>query len=568
MKKPSRSRRRVIERAIAAFRPLNDDDVLQVLRHLVQARPTSYTRKYFGVVDKEHVLAAEIPHFTGKVHLDWWNFQIYSFLRKYPFSGDEEARAERALAGALKAEEACRASNARLVSFFSGHEPPKEVSDVQRVLLLARRKIHMLLDDASFSVDAWLSRCRFGPGVVTQCHGTSDIDKFRSVRTVTPELYSLVGALRSSMAPSWDDSFCRTSDGSAWVVVPGGTHRTVPKDAKIDRNIEVQPLMNAFLQSGLGQLLRGPLRRVGIDLSSQARNQELSRLASLSPLMATIDLSAASDSICRVLVEFLLPSDWLTAMNLVRTHRWNVNGEDIPLERFSSMGNGFTFELECLIFWALTTASCEVSGSKGEVAIYGDDIIAPVSCCDLLFRVFDLVGFTVNKDKTYTAGPFRESCGANWIEGNSITPYRLTSRVETLPDLVSLCNGLFRAAGHLYNGLWRYRFILKECYRLQRRIPLTVRAGLATGSEGTDAILLRMSDRAGLFLHFKPSTSGDVNWFPGRAAALYRLWIRRGEVSTPEYIPDPMEHLYREDNFSRVMNYWRDRGEWSVTSQA
>jgi len=74
------------------------------------------------------------------------------------------------------------------------------------------------------------------------------------------------------------------------------------------------------------------------------------------------------------------------------------------------MGNGFTFPLETLIFWALTRAVC---GSTATVSAYGDDIICPSDRAEDVIAVLTEVGFSVNLEKSFWNGPFRESCGSD-----------------------------------------------------------------------------------------------------------------------------------------------------------
>jgi hypothetical protein len=72
------------------------------------------------------------------------------------------------------------------------------------------------------------------------------------------------------------------------------------------------------------------------------------------------------------------------------------------------MGNGFTFELMTLILLSLSR-SLDSSAS-----VFGDDIIIATDKSKRLIECLEAVGFTVNVDKTFTSGPFRESCGANY----------------------------------------------------------------------------------------------------------------------------------------------------------
>lgn len=223
---------------------------------------------------------------------------------------------------------------------------------------------------------------------------------------------------------------CSLVDGE-FQVVAGSRGTTVRKNAKTDRFIAIEPSGNVFVQLGYGALLRGCLRRAGIDLNDQSLNQRLARLA-LDLGLATVDLKAASDTICWELVWLLLPFRWAYALDSVRSRSILVKDVWHDLQKFSSMGNGFTFELESLIFWALTQAICDVEKHNGRVSVYGDDIICPVTAYPTLVEVMDFCGFTVNTKKTHTHSLFRESCGEHYFKGFNVTPIYQKETLDTL----------------------------------------------------------------------------------------------------------------------------------------
>lgn len=216
---------------------------------------------------------------------------------------------------------------------------------------------------------------------------------------------------------------------------------TVPKSSDIDRVACKEPEINMFLQRIVGSHIRRRLRRAGIDLNDQTRNQQLARRAYVDGL-ATVDLSSASDSITRSLVVLLLPTEWWSLLDDLRVHSVLIDGEPHAPEMFSSMGNGFTFELESLIFWALTRAVCYFSGVNGTISIYGDDIICPASVGPRLARTFSWFGFKVNPKKSNWSGPLRESCGKHYHRGLDITPFYLKEPVRRMTDVIRLLNQL------------------------------------------------------------------------------------------------------------------------------
>lgn len=118
--------------------------------------------------------------------------------------------------------------------------------------------------------------------------------------------------------------------------------------------------------------------------------------------------------------------------------------------KFSSMGNGCTFALETLIFASLLHAV----GSKIGL-VYGDDITIETELAPALFRLLKFLGFVPNEEKSYTSGPFRESCGKDFFEGHDVTPFYLRSTdVWDVPNACHNVNGL--AAISEYGKLWDY----------------------------------------------------------------------------------------------------------------
>ena len=224
--------------------------------------------------------------------------------------------------------------------------------------------------------------------------------------------------------------------------VDGSILFTVPKNADIDRVAAKEPDFNVFIQKALGNQIRYFLKRMGIDLNDQSRNGELARRGSVDGSLATLDLSSASDSVTVELVRQLLPPDWFYYLDAARSHVVDVDGVIHTLSMFSSMGNGFTFELESLIFYALARSVTYLTGIGGSISVYGDDIIVPTQAAPYLQHLLRCVGFLVNADKSFVDGPFRESCGSYWHAGVNVKPFFLKGPIATVTDLIKLLNQL------------------------------------------------------------------------------------------------------------------------------
>lgn len=197
--------------------------------------------------------------------------------------------------------------------------------------------------------------------------------------------------------------------------------------------------MNIWLQLQVGRHIRGRLRKYGVDLDDQTVNQRRARFGSRTGLLSTIDLRSASDAIATELVNKLLPTPWVCLLHELRSVNtlW-PDGQWRKNEKFSSMGNGFTFELESLLFYAICSAMSE------NVSVYGDDIVVPTENYSRVTEMLEFCGFEVNTSKSYSTGLFRESCGGDYFGGFSCTPVFLRSLPRTVEDVVLLHNQVFR----------------------------------------------------------------------------------------------------------------------------
>lgn len=214
------------------------------------------------------------------------------------------------------------------------------------------------------------------------------------------------------------------------------------KDSTKDRGICIEPLGNLFCQLGIGGFLKQRLASTGIFVGGnpklsplealrsrdrpegQTIHRDLARDGSRTGGLVTIDLSSASDTVATELVRDLLPPTWFQLLDATRSKRTLIGDRVVLLEKFSSMGNGFTFELETLIFCGLIHG---VTGLEAGVDywVYGDDIIVPASVARDTLAVLQAFGFQPNHRKTFVQGPFRESCGGDFFLGHDVRAFFL-----------------------------------------------------------------------------------------------------------------------------------------------
>lgn len=415
-------------------------DLRRFISLIACANPTSYTGRYM----RDHstcqnpALSAGSYNSVDDFRHDYF---LYNAVRKYS-AGTSKNAASAAIEKFKKVDAALGQRMAQLSwTWLALNEP-----DAHQILFAASRKILRTIGAAPLFGE--LAReCSFSGGATAMTPRRSSEQPFKystEYYEVSPQLLPLARLL-VHLSPIWRENvkgfkLCRYNRVT-----------TVPKDKDIDRPIACEPMLNMYLQKGYGSIIRKRLRKVGIDLNDQTVNQRLARKGSLDGSLATIDLSAASDSISIELCRLLLPQDWFDALIMARSDQGLLpDGTILTYNKISSMGNGFTFELESLLFWAISQASQDFhyrsveSKETRTVSVYGDDIICDVSASKVVIDTLAICGFDTNIDKSFVSGPFRESCGEHYFNGTSVTPVYIRNPVVRTTDLFKLGNQLRR----------------------------------------------------------------------------------------------------------------------------
>lgn len=199
----------------------------------------------------------------------------------------------------------------------------------------------------------------------------------------------------------------------------------VPKSWKTFRCIMPNTTLGTYYSSGLGLLIRRRLKDEGLNINFlQSKHQDWARKFSLSRTHCTADLSSASDSITSWLLNSILPRDWFNALKFGRIDHARIGDERIYLSSFMTMGIGFTFELQTLVFYCLLKAIETLSSQKGLISVYGDDLIFPGNMYFYVRDIFSDLNFILNKEKTFWKESFRESCGGDYYCGFDVRPFQ------------------------------------------------------------------------------------------------------------------------------------------------
>lgn len=484
-------------------------DLLQIANRF--RAPSSDTTEvvfnYFSALDTPKSLAAWLLYKNGEhdqlVALDVdvnaygnnpfrfrLDYAAISFLSKAVFLKTTFDKREVGIAKFLKYEDQCKRTNRRFLNPIG--DPLNQGSNVW-LLNATKRKIAEIL--GSFSSEEFVENANWGPGVSTLIKGedVSAVNKFRSESGITRDLLYFVREWFPLAYPSWCSY--RSPEGSnpqevSWFTEQLGNEVvTVPKTSKTDRVIAIEPGINLWFQKSIGTMIRRRLGRVGIDLNSQAKNQRLAKLGSIDSSLATVDFSSASDSISTEVIRELLPPDWFRLMDVCRSKLGQLDGSAFRWEKFSSMGNAFTFELESLVFFASAAAVLELKGhplNMERTSVYGDDVIIPSDCFELYSSYCAFLGFTVNSDKSFSSGYFRESCGSHFFDGVTCKPIFLKEKLCHVESFYKLANSIRNHAHRCnFDRSCDARFL--DCWSdLLRRVPepLRLRVPVSAGDVG------------------------------------------------------------------------------------
>jgi len=513
------------------------------------------------------------------------DLQIASFFKKYPgfdLGIDLEAKAVESF---YASERQCYITNERLSPLLSD---PRIYGD----------GLYRFIHDVSKEVRRVLGRCpkiaeiqgRFGPGSTFRDVGPliTVPDKMSSSCTLTSGarvfLHAWDQTAWSRYAAAGLEPFVQSglighdeiAEGLSQNdvdkdyapvcedIVHGNRFTTVPKDAWKRRGICIEPSLNVFYQLGIGAWMT---KRMSINIGWKKETRQdfhkfLARMGSLTGALATLDLSNASDTVCRNLVRLLLPKDWVSLLESVRSPSTFIKGKWVRLEKFSSMGNGYTFELETLIFNCITAVLSRETKQSADwygttVSVFGDDIICPTDCAKTVIAALTFFGFSLNVEKSYFSGPFRESCGGDFFRGLDVRPHYLKEEPCEPHQFIALANGIRRfGCRHTLCGgpdIARVPWL-----RVLDSIPVRIRN--LRGPEGLGDLVIHDQEQ-----NWRPTVRSSIRYF--------RVWrpVPFGKTAWHHFRPGVVlaSALYgtSDGTTSRVLNSRRLIDEGGVLSR-
>lgn len=451
---------KVLAALLTDLEDLIPSNVLETYRNIVRKRDVAALLENADRFGLQSINKSELPGSTDVISAV---YQVSALLKRFRFDTEKETRVAKAKEKFLLAEAQCQKFNtdgafhlARLDNLWD-----------QKVLTYVRSFCANLLGQVPdwFKVSEW---SRHGPGstLSTQDGHTSAYDKFaewpysctKAAQAYTRQLIlddeRWFGALqddyRSVMEiPKWMPLNMDLFWVNVMHLVEANRITTVPKDARTERTIAIEPTLNLMLQLGVDGFIRRRLKSFGVDLDDQTINQKLAKIASIDGSdgnFATLDLAAASDTVSVSLLKLILPPIWFSYLMHIRSPQGDFHGMKISYEKISSMGNGYTFAIESMVFTAIIYAVHRAFyvNETLRYAVYGDDLIVPGYMFRSVVNYLGMFGFTTNQEKTFHQGPIRESCGTDWFKGQNIRPVFLTEVPRDTKALFSDANRLMR----------------------------------------------------------------------------------------------------------------------------
>lgn len=446
------------------------DQVLQVLRSMCRRVASPVSQRVLALAEAGAWVEIQKLNVVPADYVDpflyWADASCVDLVRKMALPGSGTAGA--AVDKFLETERDCCVMNRRIRSIKENHG--LSVSDMAFIDRLDRwrERIRIVLG----RLPEYLEPCFSGGSTTSTSRLESTIfDKL----SMTPQRYT---------HSTWevDTMFYQTRWGDIAherglypTSVSANEYFTVPKNGLTDRSCGMEAVVNLSYQLAIGKVMRQrALKVLNIDLNHGADLHRAKACeGSLYGGLATLDLSSASDRWARELVRYLLPQEWGTLLDSLRATHTSFGGKRLFLEKFSSMGNGFTFELETILFATLAHEVMAEEGLSGEILCYGDDLIVPVDLALPLGSALRLAGHQLNLKKSFSEGPFRESCGGDYHSGEAVSTAKLEKLPEEPSNWIALANNLRRVAG----GRARYWALIKPVWdTVLRQIPNQIRS--------------------------------------------------------------------------------------------
>lgn len=469
---------------------------------------------------------ARVPANSPRMH--WVHAQAESVLKKLVDPSFDRWAPTKALW--FRNEARCKRLNQKFTAYMNRLARGEKSLPFSEELSRFRSGLHYVLGDEPPIRDI-LELAHYGPGSSTDVRG-SEVHYARKIESseCTPLAVDLGAQSLALDKALWEQHGLRPEyavgnpDAYAGAVrvireaLLGSTNDRdrllfIHKGLESLRSIGAQPTVSGHLQLGVHEVGVNLLReRARVDLADQGRNQALARAGSLDwqseDPYCTLDKSNASNLIATMLITFSCPPAWAKLLQRLRTPRYEappeLGGQVHTYQMYAGMGNGTTFFVETLLYWAAAYATSDAANpaefsTSDSFAVYGDDVILRRGHAKRYMAFAQYLGFEFNAKKTFLEGPFRESCGADYYAGVNVRPAILDCDQQTMSmtDMIGFHNtlmdqpsfSLHRACAEL-RKIWKssmYPVLPTDPQGQNGFRPTAKRAGydIATDSKGT-----------------------------------------------------------------------------------
>jgi hypothetical protein len=395
------------------------------------------------------------------------DYQLASLFKRYRFKNDlfsDDELLQKTVTGFL--------DNQERITRYS----PQELPNVFRHIL-QRARGYMSLWLGDYSQDEHIDLCRFGRRATVGVSSRKACEAERYEIPITGSKahitwFSRIYLERDKQAMKYILAQMKTQNIEPFKEIEHLALTLVPKTFKSLRGIMPNTTIGSFYTDGLGKVLTRRLQRIGYDITTlQKRHGELAKTGSITGKLVTADQSMASDNITLALVKELFPTEWFDVLNLGRIGVYqSPDGTKVESSTFCTMGIGFTFPLQTLVFLSLLKAISVTYGRGDELlSVYGDDLIYDVDLHPFVVTIFERLGLKINVDKTFSSGAFRESCGSDYYHGVDVRPFSFQNEAGSDVDRKNYVVTLYK----IINGL-RRRWLDLEIQETLKYLALEV----------------------------------------------------------------------------------------------
>ena len=266
------------------------------------------------------------------------------------------------------------------------------------------------------------------------------------------------------------------------VDAPRARHKFVHKKVGKPRGICIEENESQYLQQAVKEALyyhleHCPETKGRVNFRWQSINQRLALSNSITKFMATIDMSAASDRVARLLVSHLFRDqpDLHNVLMALSTRyvdfdrdACDIGLDSIELKKFAPMGSGLCFPVMAIVHYALCKAIILLSSQEGrfnaskKVFVYGDDIILPTAFIPAIYDWLPEFGMKLNVEKSFYKSHFRESCGVHAYKGYDITPIYFKSIVNHQSPVETCVSAISKEYSFLQRGYYMTAKLIRK----------------------------------------------------------------------------------------------------------